>query len=141
MFFFLPSYLVSIDCWKKSAIRSSWSKQSDYHLLFIGSLLQVGLMERQRIPRTFASSTDKINCEYLVSQEVRRKHCIGNQVLSQCSLHSCNSLCFIALRSIDFKWCYANLKKLYYTGNNKSYYSNDGKIRHQLSHTLQHCHD
>lgn len=70
----LPSHLYFNRLPRRRAITSSWSKQSHYHLFFTGPSLQLSLMEWQRIPRTFGSTTYKINLEYLVSQEVRGKH-------------------------------------------------------------------
>lgn len=70
----LPSHLYFNRLLRRRAITGSWSKQSHYHLFFTGPSLQLSLMEWQRIPRTFGSTTYKINLEYLVSREVRGKH-------------------------------------------------------------------
>lgn len=67
---------------RRRAITWSWSRQS--HYLFTGPPLQLSLMEWQRIPKAFGSTT--YNLEHLASQEVRRKH--EEPVLSQDSLHS-----------------------------------------------------
>jgi len=54
-----PPHLFFNRLLRRRAIRSSWSRQSHYHLFFTGPSLQLSLMEWQRIRRTFGSTAYK----------------------------------------------------------------------------------